>query len=136
MIEFITSCCQWWVGLCSNSGPRVSIYSGKTHPGASVLRNTTLSTISKIKVADKDLILACTTERTEPPSTSEEVRGTSFRCRPREVSRAWIDQAKRVVSRLVEAGGDRVGRQPPDGSVMQSTRNRVNVELQRFLANL
>jgi hypothetical protein len=67
-----------------------------------------LLAVAEVEVADVDLVLAGVAHRAKPPSASKEGRSTTFRRRPGEIGGTRVNQAKRIVTGLVEADSDRV----------------------------
>jgi hypothetical protein len=117
--------------------PRIGVDSSYAHPCALLLRDATLLAISKVEVADEDLVLACTADRAEPPSAGKVARSAPFGQGPREVGWTRVYQTKWVVARLVEADSNRVGRHPfLDVMISQSACNSVDEKLQSLLADL
>jgi hypothetical protein len=78
--------------------------------------------------------LLSATKGAETPGLAEEA--ASLSTGPAEVRGTRVNQSKRVVSSVVEADGDGVGRKPADLGVFQGTSDTIDVDLKRVLADL
>jgi hypothetical protein len=87
----------------------------------------------KVPVVDENLVLSGAAERAESEVTA---LGDAVGRRPGQVGWARVDELDGVVSGVVEASGDGARREPSNLRVLDSTGNRVNVELKGFLADL
>ena len=73
-------------------------------------------------------------KRAQTPGLTEEA--TALGAGPAEVGGAGVNQAERVVTSVVEADSNGVGREPSDLGVLKGTSDAVNVDLKRVLADL
>jgi hypothetical protein len=97
-------------------------------------RDGTYTANSEVLIVNEDLILLGAAERAEGPRAAK--KAATLSARPAEVGGAGVDKAKRVVTSVVEADSNGVGREPADLGVLKSTSNAVNVDLERVLADL
>lgn len=119
------------------SVPRIGVDGSETHlpTGLDVFGDAALLAVTKVEVADEELVLAGGAQWAEPPSACEKL-GAPLSDWPGEVSRTWVHFAQGVVARLVETGGNRVWWQISQGSISHSPSRTVDVELKRLLADL
>lgn len=108
--------------------PWIGIDRSQTHPRALILGDAALlALVTKVEVADEDLVLASSGQGAKPPGTSKEA-GCSTLCRgPGEIRRAWVNQAERVVASFVKAEGDRILWKPSDRCISQCTSDSVDI---------